>query len=252
MKAKREIGTEPSRPASTVTAIAGYDGKEAELAKALEEDIIFGRLAPGARLVEDILLARFGGTRHFIRQALAQLERMGIVVRERNKGAAVRSLTPAEVREIYAMRELVQRQAALMISLPAEPALIDRLSEIHEQYSRYVDAGHLRGIHEANDLFHLTLFAACGNRYLVESIKHYMFLSLPVRAKTLAEREKLLVSREQHRLMIDMLRGRNNWALAQLCVDHIAPSKSDYLARAVPAPQPKAGTAGIQPLAHRL
>jgi hypothetical protein len=32
--------------------------------------------------------------------------------------------------------------------------------------------------------------------------------------------------------MIDMLQGRDNWLLAQLCVDHLQPSKKDYLARA--------------------
>ena len=76
------------------------------IARALEEDIIFGRLAPGTRLTEDALLSRFAVTRHFARQALVQLEAMGIVVRERNKGATVRSLTPREVQEIYEVREL--------------------------------------------------------------------------------------------------------------------------------------------------
>ena len=57
------------------------------IARALEEDIIFGRLAPGTRLTEDTLLARFSVTRHFARQALVQLEAMGIVVRERNQAA---------------------------------------------------------------------------------------------------------------------------------------------------------------------
>ncbi|TIU16379.1 MAG: GntR family transcriptional regulator, partial [Mesorhizobium sp.] len=32
-----------------------YGGKEADIVHALEEDIIFGRLAPGTRLVEDVL-----------------------------------------------------------------------------------------------------------------------------------------------------------------------------------------------------
>jgi hypothetical protein len=32
--------------------------------------------------------------------------------------------------------------------------------------------------------------------------------------------------------MIDMLQGRDNWLLAQLCADHLQPSKKDYLARA--------------------
>jgi len=54
-----------------------------------------------------------------VRQALAELERTGIVVREKNKGVAVRSLGPREVGQIYEVRELQQRQAALRIPLPA-------------------------------------------------------------------------------------------------------------------------------------
>lgn len=35
----------------------------------------------------------------------------------------------------------------------------------------------------------------------------------------------------QHELMIELLRGRDSWAPARLCVDHMQFSKSDYLAR---------------------
>jgi DNA-binding GntR family transcriptional regulator len=205
------------------------EAREERIVKALEEDIIFGRLAPGTRLTEDALLARFPVTRHFVRQALVQLETMGIVVRERNKGATVRSLTPDQVRQIYAVRELLQRQAALWIRLPAPVALVEELSVIQGQHSRYIDEGYLRGVHEANDRFHLTLFGACGNQHLVDSIKLYMRLSLPVRARTMANRAMLNVSREHHRMMIEMLEGTDNWVLAQLCVDHLQPSKLEYL-----------------------
>ncbi|AZO08621.1 MULTISPECIES: GntR family transcriptional regulator [unclassified Mesorhizobium] len=206
-----------------------YGGKEADVVRALEEDIIFGRLAPGARLVEDGLLARFPVSRHSIRQALYQLEKLGIVTRERNKGAMVRRLSSEEVRQIYEVRELLQRQAALMIPLPASAALIDELMEIHSIYSAHVDANYLRGIHEANDRFHLTMFSACGNAYLVSSIEQYMRLSLPVRANSLADREKLEVSRQHHCFMIEALKRRDNWVLAQLCIDHLQPSKAFYL-----------------------
>jgi DNA-binding GntR family transcriptional regulator len=200
------------------------------IASALEEDIIFGRLAPGTRLTEDMLLARFHVTRHFARQALVQLEGMGIVVRERNKGATVRSLSPHEVQEIYDVRELLQRQAALWIPLPAPASLIDELTAIHEEHGRHIEAGYLRGVHETNDRFHLTLFGACGNSHLVQSIELYMRLSLPVRANSMADKASLNVSHEHHRMMIEMLRGRDNWVLAQLCVDHLQPSKRNYLA----------------------
>jgi DNA-binding GntR family transcriptional regulator len=205
------------------------DHDDLSIARALEEDIIFGRLAPGTRLTEDMLLARFQVTRHFARQALVRLEAMGIVVRERNKGATVRSLTPREVREIYEVRELLQRQAALWLPLPAPDALVEELTALHEEHGRHVESGHLRGVHEANDRFHLTLFGACGNSHLVQTIELYMRLSLPVRALSMASRDALRVSHEHHRLMIAMLRGTDNWVLAQLCVDHLQPSKTRYL-----------------------
>ena len=223
----------------TLSLAAPPGPPEPDIVLALQEDIIFGRLAPGARLVEDALLARFGGSRHFVRQALDRLERLGLVVRERNKGATVRSLSPAQVAQIYAVRELVQRQAALMIPLPAAPALLEALEEANAGFAAHMAAGNLRGVHNANDRFHLQLFGACGNEYLLATIQHYMRLSLPVRAKTLADGAALGVSHAQHRMMIDLLRGRDNWPLAQLCVDHLQPSKRDYLARAGADPAPR-------------
>jgi DNA-binding GntR family transcriptional regulator len=200
-----------------------------QIAKQLGEDIIFGRLAPGTRLVEDNLIARFGATRHFIRQALHELERTGIVVREKNKGSAVRSLTPREVRQIYEVREMLQRQAALRIRLPAPPAVIAALERLHEDYLRHLKARHFGGVHETNDQFHLTLFAACENPYLVESIKHYMWLSLPVRAKKTADVAHATAAANDHHLMIQLLKGTDSWALAQLCVDHLQQAKNGYL-----------------------
>ena len=197
----------------------------------LEEDIIFGRLAPAARLTEDALMSRYGTSRHFVRQALVEAERRGIVRREKNVGATVRFYSAEEVRQIYEVREMLTRQAALMIPLPASPRLIDELSELQRQYCAKADAHDLRGIHETNDAFHVALFSACGNPYLVRSLQDYMNLTLPMRAKNLADPDGLAQSRRQHDMMIELLKGRDSWALAQLCVDHMQFSKSDYLKR---------------------
>ena len=118
-----------------------------------------------------------------------------------------------------------------MISLPASDTLIGELTTLQERYCFYADRDDLRGIHDGNDAFHLALFSACGNPYLVESLQHYMNLTLPMRAKNLADTEGLALSRRQHELMIELLKGRDSWALAQLCVDHMQFSKSDYLGR---------------------
>jgi DNA-binding GntR family transcriptional regulator len=155
--------------ALTDTSAPTREEEQAEVIRRLEEDIIFGRFAPGSRLVEDTLMQRYSASRHFVRQGLFLLERQGIVLREKNIGATVRFYSAEEVRQIYEVREMLTRQAALMIALPAPADLIAQLSELQRQYCATADAQDLRGIHEANDAFHVALFSACGNPYLVRS-----------------------------------------------------------------------------------
>jgi len=116
------------------------------------------------------------------------------------------------------------------ISNPTTAVLEERTLSQNLEAAK-ADAQDLRGIHEANDAFHVALFSACGNPYLVRSLQDYMNLTLPMRAKNLADREGLALSRRQHEIMIELLRGRDSWAFAQLCVEHMQYSKSDYLGR---------------------
>lgn len=244
MKSDNTAGNTTQNTTDSVTDL-GHDQpaqmEVGEIANAMRNDIIFGRLAPGTRLVEDNLMQRFSATRHFIRQALLELERLGIAVRERNKGVSVRMLSPREVTQIYEVRELLQRQAALRISLPAAPQLIAQLEQLHNDYGRFLRARDFSAVHEVNDAFHITLFAACGNQYLVESIKHYMRLSLPVRSTKTTDTDHALKAERDHYMIIQLLKGTDGWALAQLCVDHLQSAKNDYLrdvdvARALAAP----------------
>jgi len=215
---------EPAAPA------AGDDTAE-QITRTLEEDIVFGRLTPGQKLPEEELAERFAASRHQVREALARLERIGIVTRERNKGATVRSFTADEVRHIYDVREILQRQAALRIPLPVPRVRIAALEAINAEYERAVEGGDLRGIHEANDRFHTELFRLCGNDVLSQLVKQYMDLTYAIRASAFFDPEHLEASRRQHAVMIRLLSERDSWALAQLCVDHIQPTKMQYLAQ---------------------
>src|SRR5260370_23069392 len=86
-------GDDPTRMAMKPLATSpepsalSREEEQAEVIRRLEEDIIFGRFAPGSRLVEDTLMSRYGTSRHFVRQGLVQLERQRIVLREKNIGS---------------------------------------------------------------------------------------------------------------------------------------------------------------------
>jgi DNA-binding transcriptional regulator YhcF (GntR family) len=94
---------------------------------ALQEDIVLGRLAPGARLVEEELAERVNIKRHVLRQAFVELERYGLIERRRNRGALVRQLSLDDVTQIYAVREILERAAAAQIPLPLDRARLDAM-----------------------------------------------------------------------------------------------------------------------------
>ncbi len=202
----------------------------AEVVQILEEDIIFGRLKPRERLVEDELMQRLGVKRHLVRQALGELERLGIIRRERNKGAAVRDFDAAEVEQIYEVRALIQAHAAARIPLPAPADLVAALEAIHAEHAAAVDRGDLRTVYRLNNAFHDRLFGACGNPHLAALIGHYGWLAHAIRSYRIADPELLRQAREEHGEMIEALRRGDRAALVRLCVEHIEPSKRAYLA----------------------
>ena len=141
-----------------------------DVVEQLEEEIVFGRLRPRERLVEEELAARFQVKRHFIRQALFELERVGIVVRPRGRGARVREFTPEQVEDLYLVRELLETKAAMVMPLPVDPTLIDELDETLTVHAEAVKAGDIKVIYRTNIRFHQLLFGASKNPYLTEAI----------------------------------------------------------------------------------
>ena len=114
----------PPRNAGTVESLTS-------VVEQLEEDVVFGRLRPRERLIEEDLVERFNVKRHIIRQALIELERMGIVVRQRGKGARVCEFSPERGRQPVSLRGLLEEKAARLVPLPADKDLIKELTAIH-------------------------------------------------------------------------------------------------------------------------
>src|SRR6266481_1657390 len=106
-----------------------------DIVRNLEEDIVFGVFHPKEKLTEEGLMPRFGLKRHAVREALSQLDLMGLVVRVPNRGAYVRELTPDEVIEIYEVREILEVAAALRTPLPAPKKVIDVLKRVQDEQS---------------------------------------------------------------------------------------------------------------------
>ena len=224
--ARREAQERDStdRPVDIVLSVS-------EIAAAIEDDIIFGRLRPFQELAEDRLIERFGAKRHAIRSALDALTRRGVVVKPPHKSARVRDYTHEEVSEIYHMRTLLQREAAFIMELPGSREQVSELQRIQDEYVVKVqDRSNLRRIHKLNDTFHSTLFDACGNRYLADAIRNFTYLSNPIRSYGISDVAWLETAALEHQAMIDCIGSGDRQRLARLVVEHMYPTRDRWLA----------------------
>ena len=195
----------------------------------IEEDIVLGRLHPRERLIEDALMKRFGAKRHVIREALLDLERMGVIERVPNRGAQVRSYSTEAVHQLYQMRVLLETYAAGLIPMPLPAAALDELRTIQALHDNAVQKGDLKGVFRQNTAFHWALFANCGNPYLSAAINDYSHRAHVIRFHSLNQRRFMLRARDDHRAMIAAIEACDREALIDLCRKHLTPSKDAYL-----------------------
>jgi len=200
-----------------------------DVVAALQEDIVLGRLAPGARLVEEELAERLRTKRHVLREAFVELERFGLIERRRNRGASVRQLTLEDVNRIYAVREILERAAAAQIPFPLEKKAYLAIEGAQRRHDAAVEAGDAKAVFRANFEFHEALFAACGNPYLAAAIDDFRRKTHVVWSYAIVKPEYFRNAQREHRAMLKALRAGERKRLIDLCAAHLDISRQAYL-----------------------
>jgi len=199
------------------------------MVQTLEVDIVLGRLYPRERLVEEQLARRFSTSRHVVRQALMELEIAGLVVREANKGSTICEYSAEEVHQLYQMREIVERQAAMLIALPVAPESYEELAVICKKHAAAINDSDMLKVVAANKEFHQALYRQCGNSFLADVIDEMAKKANLVRHTSSTDLALLQQARDEHFQILDSLKRDDNPALAEICVKHLQPSRQMYL-----------------------
>lgn len=99
----------------------------------LKEAILQGQLQPGSRLHEADIAAQMGISRAPIREAFRQLEREGLAVNSPYKGTFVATFTPDDIRELCAVRSLLEGHAVAQAVQRITPDDMERLTAIMDE-----------------------------------------------------------------------------------------------------------------------
>jgi len=138
--------------------------------EALRLAIIEQSLQPGARLPEDAIGESFGASRTIAREALGRLAVEGLVELKPNRGAFVANPSLEEGREIFQVRNGLERTVVQTLSgkLSAAHESTLRSHVVKEQQASGRDA--VRSMRLAGE-FHLQLAAMTGNQLLERYVR---------------------------------------------------------------------------------
>ena len=192
-----------------------------EIREILENQIVTGEFAPGARLDEVKLAQQFGVSRTPVREVLNQLSTAGLVELRPKRGAFVASLgleTLVEMFETMAELEAVCGRLAARRMTDEE---CQRLEQVHESCGRAAETGDPDLYYAENALFHEVIYEGCHNRFLTDEVRRIRRRLQAYRRLQLRVRHRIRDSYGEHaEIVASILDGDGERAEAALR-DHI-------------------------------
>jgi DNA-binding GntR family transcriptional regulator len=191
-------------------------------ADALRSMILSGEFLPGDRLPETGLTAQLGVSRSPLREAMAVLEREGLIVQAPRRGAVVAPLTAHDIYEIYTLREQLE---ALAVRLGVPVIEESRLERLRAAYAD-LEAATADDQNEHTRLafaFHLALVGLAGHQRLEDSFRALslqMQLCMAMNRRARAGLESIREDAARHRPLLDLALAGDRDGLLEALHDH--------------------------------
>ncbi len=132
----------------------------------LLQAILDGRYPPGARIVETRVAREFGTSQAPVREALRDLEALGVVETAPFKGARVRQPSTEELLEAFEVRAILEGHGAVLAMENVTETELARLAELIEQMRVAALAGDPYSEAAADTEFHRLIMHLSGNATL--------------------------------------------------------------------------------------
>ncbi|MDB6455092.1 FCD domain-containing protein [Falsirhodobacter sp. 20TX0035] len=204
------------------------DSLASHLERQLEHLVLSGELAPGERLNEIHLAARFGTSRGPLREALRMLHAKGFVTTVRNRGMYVRAIGREEALEIYDVRAAIFGLAGRILTDKVTDDLLEHLYLALGEMDTLAAARDFDAYYRANLGFHEFLLTSTGNSSLVAQYHSLVDKLHLCRARSLVQAGGLSVSNREHREMVESLASGDKFRAQEAFFRHVERAKMRF------------------------
>lgn len=193
-----------------------------ELVERLQQMIVEGTLAAGAKVPERELCEKLNVSRTPMREALKVLAADGLLILEPNRGARVRPITLHELEEAFPLMGALEALAGELACQHITAAQLKQLRRSHELMLGCFETQDLQGYFKHNQRIHELIMQAARNETLVQT---YRSLASRVRrsrylANMSAERWQQAVN--EHEDILDAIEARDGERLGAILKLHLA------------------------------
>jgi len=138
----------------------------ARVSQLIEQLILDGRIGPGVRIIEENLAGSLGISRTSLREAMIGLEQAGLLSRDERGGRFIRTMTGADLRDLYEGWAILESEAAALACGEATDTDHRDIGALLAEMDRPME---LAAYHRLNLTFHRALVRPCRNRWLLET-----------------------------------------------------------------------------------
>ncbi|CAN7659611.1 GntR family transcriptional regulator [Rhizobium rhizogenes] len=171
----------------------------------IENGIISNDFAPGERLDEVQLATRFGVSRTPIREALMQLNAIGLVEIRPRRGAIVIDPGPHRIFEMFEVMAEIEGMAGSLAARRLTDADRAAILAAHDDCKRSSSAGDSDAYYYDNERFHRTIYTASHNEFLTEQCIALHRRLQPYRRLQLRVRNRVATSFSEHDAVVEAL-----------------------------------------------
>jgi DNA-binding GntR family transcriptional regulator len=201
----------------------------------IRADIIFGRLAPAQKLKLESLKETYGTSVSTLREILNRLSSEGLVLAEGQRGFEVSPISAVDLREIAALRLLLETHALEQSFQRGDVEWEARLVSAHYKLSRMERVMATGDTSQAEDWkrydweFHQALISACGSKLLMDT--HSVVFDKYLRYQMVALSYRGEIAEKEHQKLLDAALKRDQEMAKTVLTVHIQDGVEHALAR---------------------
>lgn len=188
----------------------------------LEQAILTGSYADGARLDELQLAERFEVSRTPIREALQSLAASDLVELVPRRGAFVRHPGFVELVEMFEVMAELEGLCGRLAARRMTDSLLEKLRMAESGCVSAKEDGDTDAYYRANEQFHMLIYEASGNSFLTGEAKRLHKRLQPFRRLQLRARGRMMQSLDEHRAILSALEAGDAEAAADSLRGHVA------------------------------